>query len=112
MLGLRTAYKEDLKASPPEMLYGTALRILGEFFVHEDATGDPQAFVEQHRIHMREVRPVPTSHHSKIRLFKQKYIDTCSHVFVRSDHMKAPLEPPYKGPYRVLERLSDRLFKI
>lgn len=36
LLGLRTSLKEDLQASPAEMLYGTCLRIPGEFFVSED----------------------------------------------------------------------------
>lgn len=99
MLGLRTAYKEDLQASPAEMLYGTNLRLPGEFFIHQDQEADPQAFVQQHRTYMRTIRPTPTSHHSKVRIFKQKDIETCTHVFIRSDHVKAPLETPYKGPY-------------
>lgn len=41
MLGLRTCYKEDLKPSPAEMLYGTTLKIPGEFFVHQDLEADP-----------------------------------------------------------------------
>lgn len=35
LLGLRTVYKEELQASPGEMLYGTTLRVPGEFFVHQ-----------------------------------------------------------------------------
>ncbi|XP_034936590.1 uncharacterized protein [Chelonus insularis] len=47
LLGLRTVYKEDLKASPAELLFGTTLRIPGEFFVHEDLSGNPEKFVEK-----------------------------------------------------------------
>ena len=112
MLGLRTTYKEDLKSSPAEMLYGTTLRVPGEFFVHHDPPANPQNFVERHRTIMRSIRPTPTSHHVKTRLFRIKNLDTCTHVFIRCDHVKAPLEPPYMGPYEIMERISDRLFKI
>ena len=112
MLGLRTTYKEDLKSSPAETLYGTTVRVPGEFFVHQDLPANPQNFIERHRTIMRSIRPTPTSHHVKTRLFRIKNLDTCTHVFIRCDHVKAPLEPPYMGPYQIVERVSDRLFKI
>ena len=33
-----------------------------------------------------------------------KKLDTCTHVFVRQDHVQKPLDMPYKGPYRVIRR--------
>lgn len=42
LLGLRTCFKEDLKSSPAEMLYGSTLRIPGEFFLEEDPPADPE----------------------------------------------------------------------
>ncbi|XP_039304381.1 uncharacterized protein K02A2.6-like [Solenopsis invicta] len=65
LLGLRSCFKEDLKASPAELLYGTTLRIPGGFFIEEDFPADPEIFLEKHRIHMRNVRSSPTSHHIK-----------------------------------------------
>ncbi|KAK2575223.1 hypothetical protein KPH14_002685 [Odynerus spinipes] len=112
MLGLRTSYKEDMKASPAEMLYGTTLRVPGEFFVQQEPPADPQQFIEKHRSIMRELRPTPTAHHIAGRPFLLKDIYTCSHVFIRCDHVRAPLEPPYMGPYEVVERTTDRVFKI
>jgi len=47
LLGLRTAVKEDLQASPAEMLYGITLRVPGEFFVFQSIQADPQAFLER-----------------------------------------------------------------
>ena len=94
------------------VLYGTTLRLSGKFFVHQDAPAEPQAFVEQHRMYMRELRPMPTSHHTKIHVFQQKALETCTHVFIRTDHARAPLELPYQGPYQVVERSSDRVYKI
>lgn len=51
LLGLRTCYK-DLKASAE---YGTTLRIPGEFFTHEEPSDDPNIFLEDFHIHMREL---------------------------------------------------------
>lgn len=104
MLGLRTSYKEDLKASPAEMLYGTTLRVPGEFFVHQDAPADQHEFLKKHREIMRSIRPEPTSHHVKTNLFTIKGMDTCTHVFIRGDHERKPLEPPYTGPFKVLRQ--------
>lgn len=32
LLGLRTSYKEDIKATAADLVYGTSLRLPGEFF--------------------------------------------------------------------------------
>ena len=34
---------------------------------------------------------------------------TCTHVFVRVDSVKKPLQPPYTGPYRVIKK-KDKYF--
>ena len=112
MLELRTTYKEDLKSSPVEMLYGTTLRVPSEFFVDQDLPANPQNFFERHRTIMRSIQPPPTSHDVKTRLFHIKNLDTCTHVFIRCDYVKAPLEPTNMGPYQIIERISDRLLKI
>lgn len=112
LLGLRSCYKEDLKASPAEFLYGTTLRIPGEFFTHEDPPEDPYYFLEDFRIHMREVKPVPAAHHSRRKTFYFKDLYTCTHVFLRQDAVKHSLDQPYSGPHKVLKRVDDRVFTI
>ena len=112
LIGLRTAYKEDLKAFPAEMLFGTPLRIPGEFFVTESAPVDPQMFIEKFREHIRTVRSTPTAHHTKSRVFILKDLYNCSHVFKRVDSVRKPLEHPYTGPHEVIRRLNDRNFVI
>lgn len=112
LLGLRTCYKEDLKASPAEFMYGTTLRIPGEFFTHEDPPEDPQYFLEDFRIHMRNVKPVPAAHHCRKKTFYYKDLYTCTHVFLRVDTVKRPLEQPYTGPHPVIKRLDERVFQI
>ncbi|XP_011858468.1 PREDICTED: protein NYNRIN-like [Vollenhovia emeryi] len=112
LLGLRTHVRMDTKASPAEFLYGTVLRIPGEFFLQEDFTPDPQIFIDDFRQHMRQVKPVPVAHHYKKRVFRFKELSVCSHVFLRKDAVKKPLERPYSGPFRVIERTSVKVYSI
>lgn len=102
LLGLRTCFKEDLQASPAEMLYGTSLKIPGEFFIEEDLPADPEIFVEKHRIHMREIKSQPTAHHHKKTPFYHKNLFDCTHIWIRVDSVKKSLQPPYNGPFRVV----------
>lgn len=39
------------------------------------------------------------------------YMYTTTHVFLRVDKVKEPLQTPYDGPYRVLKR-SKKWFRI
>ncbi|XP_076285554.1 uncharacterized protein LOC143211608 [Lasioglossum baleicum] len=111
LLGLRSHVRTDTNASPAEFIFETTLRLPGEFFLPEDFTPDPNIFLEEHREHMRQVRPVPAAHHNKKRAFIFKSLYQCSHVFMRNMAKKA-LERPYSGPHRVLSRPSDRVFQI
>lgn len=112
LLGLRTAIKEDIGASAAELVYGTTLRIPGEFFLDEEMPPDPKFFVEKFREHMRQVRPTPTAHHDKRKAFVHRTLYECTHVFVRVDRVKRPLEHPYEGPFKILDRPSDFVFTL
>ncbi|KAG7191211.1 hypothetical protein KM043_013186 [Ampulex compressa] len=94
------------------MLYVTTIQVPGEFFISQDMPADPQSFLEKFREHMREVRPSPTAHHNKARMFLQRNFYNCSHVHLRNDPVKPPLEPPYSGLHKVIKRLDDRRFVI
>ncbi|XP_055918415.1 uncharacterized protein LOC129950504 [Eupeodes corollae] len=86
LMGLRTTYKEDIKASAAEMLYGTSLTIPGEFFVNQDTFSDPQIFVQKHREVMRKFRASTTSNHAtNTKLFVSPDLYKSSHVFLRRD---------------------------
>ena len=47
---------------PSEFVFGT-LRLPGEFFLPEDFTPDPNFFIEEFREYMRQMRPIPVTHH-------------------------------------------------
>ncbi|XP_025160567.1 uncharacterized protein LOC112589896 [Harpegnathos saltator] len=60
LLGLRACVKEDLQASPAELLFGTTLQLPGEFFVHEDPPADPFIFLEKFRECIQSLKPAFT----------------------------------------------------
>ena len=61
MLGIRTARKEDLQCSTAELVYGTTLRLPGEFFDPSTSSTvpDPVSYVTQLRAVMSKLRAVP-----------------------------------------------------
>ena len=64
MLGLGSNVL-DTGSSPAECLYGTTLRIPGEFILPEDFSPDPRMFFEEFREHMRKVKTIPVAQNYK-----------------------------------------------
>lgn len=106
LLGIRTALKEDLKASSAELLYGEPLRLPGEMLTPPPANTprDPVEFINRLREHMARLRPTPASRHGNPNTFVFKDLATCTHVFLRDDTVRGALKPPYSGPHQVLQR--------
>ncbi|XP_062528147.1 retrovirus-related Pol polyprotein from transposon 412 [Bombyx mori] len=112
LLGIRTAWKEDLRCSVAELVYGEPLRIPGEFLHTPKADQlTPSDFVSQLRKHMALLRPQAASRHSSTSIFVHDDLKTCKNVFIRKDALRASLDPPYTGPYRVLAR-SDKTLTV
>ncbi|XP_075990296.1 uncharacterized protein LOC142985941 [Anticarsia gemmatalis] len=110
LLGMRTVFKEDLKASVAEMLYGETLRVPGEILVPNPCSvnfEDPTDFVVKLRRHMSKIRPIPASRHTTPAAFVFKQLNSSSHVYLREDAVRRALQPPYNGPYLVIERSND-----
>ncbi|XP_058798332.1 uncharacterized protein LOC131668293 [Phymastichus coffea] len=112
LLGLRNCFKEDLQASPAEMVYGTSLRLPGEFFVASSLPADPASFVSKLQGLMGAIRPIPAADHSARRPFYLKDLATCTHVFRRVETVRKPLEQPYSGPHEVVRRVSEKVYVI
>ena len=94
MLGLRNSYKDGIKATAAEMIYGTLLRQSGEFFVdtktHKDFTVD--GFWQ----YMQMIWLKSIKHHCRRLYFIFNKIFDTPHVFVRIDHIKQLLEQPFE----------------
>lgn len=104
LLGIRTSLKEDFGHSSAELLYGTTLRLPGE--VLSPTPGPPcdiQDYARNLKNAMQRLQPVPPRT-SPSKTFVSQDLDTCTHVFVRVDATKKPLQQPYDGPFTVIKR--------
>ena len=112
LLGLRSSYKEDLQACTAELVYGTTLCLPGQCFdPHSRSSDGPTSeLVRKLKQTMQSLKATPTKSHARP-TYVNKKLDSCTHVFVRQDHVQKPLDMPYKGPYRVLHR-ADKYFEL
>ena len=112
LLGIRTTLKEDLKFTTAELVYGTSLRLPGEFFITQDVTDlDKASYTTQLKDSMRTLRCTLSRHSFGSTRHTSDALISASHVFVHHDAVKKPLQQPYDGPYCVLNR-SDRFYTI
>ncbi|XP_049316981.1 uncharacterized protein LOC125779753 [Bactrocera dorsalis] len=110
--GYRSSWRDDLRATPEEMVYGNTFRLPGQFFAekHTHNTNDGE-FVENLRIRMQSLKPSPTTNNSAQVPFVEKNLHSTPSIFVRNDSVHPPLQPPYEGPFPVIE-CGDKFFKV
>ena len=111
LLGLRTTVKQDLKCTTAELVYGTTLRLPGEFLhthMHTTHTPDPVNYTNQLKTVMQKLQPPSVRRHQQRTTHIHKDLHTCSFVFVRNDAVKKPLKLPYNGLFKVLQRTNKR----
>ncbi|GFU23712.1 integrase catalytic domain-containing protein [Trichonephila clavipes] len=58
---------------------------------------------------MQSVHPKPPKHHGKRPVFIHPGLLEATHVFLRRDMLRCPLQQPYYGPFKVLQR-KDKVF--
>jgi len=112
LLGLRTCLKEDLKCSSAEIVYGAPLRVPGEFVENYQPTEDTETFIIALRKRIQQLRPQPTTHHSKRTAFGHKTLEQATHVFVREDGVRRPLQQPYTGPHEVTNKINETIYTV
>lgn len=103
LLGLRSAWKEDVGCSAADLVYGMSLSIPGEFLPEPSRCVEPSsAFIADLRHRMRNALPPPVLHHTLPNTSVPSGLANTGFVFVRVDSHKSPLQRPYRGPYRIL----------
>ena len=112
LLGFQTAVKADFGYSVSERVYGTTLCLPGEFFSHptDHPVLEPASYVDRLKRTLNDLNPQPNRpqrHKSHI----PKDLQTCTHVFIRRDAVRKPLQPPYDGPFKIISR-SPKYFKV
>ncbi|GFV89916.1 retrovirus-related Pol polyprotein from transposon opus [Trichonephila clavipes] len=70
------------------MVYGTSIKLPGEFFDPPTINMDPQNFVAKLQQHMAELKPLKSPSNRKQNIFVHKDLKSCSHVFLRIDRDK------------------------
>ncbi|XP_051160504.1 uncharacterized protein LOC127281059 [Leptopilina boulardi] len=137
LLGIRSAWKEDMQSTAAEMLYGQQLRLPGELLCSADnsvSARTQSAFVKELREHMSRLlsfliagivhclgvghgtfyptlRPTQGTRHGTKSTFIFKGLRTSHFVFLRTDSVQAPLQNPYEGPFKVISR-GEKTFVI
>lgn len=106
LLGIRIAYKEEIKGSPAEMVYGQSLRLPAEVFVPSKpiSTDDFPDFIVDLKKAFKCVEPIPPKHQSSSSCYLPNALNNCKNVFIRVDKVKTGLQAPYEGPYPIIRR--------
>ena len=110
LLGVRTTVKEDLACSPAELVFGTTLRLPGQFIAPVRTGIDPGDYVSRLKQHMSSCKLTPTRAQQGA-TYVPKDLFESSYVFIRDDTVRKPLQQPYKGPFKVLKR-NDKFFTV
>ena len=104
LLGLRvTPREDDMSMSPAERVFGSATSIPSSFpDLRQEESG---SFPSRMQNALENLTPPPTRPPPPSRpVFYDPKLQDCSHVFIRRDGHKKPLEPLYDGPYKVVSR--------
>ena len=87
------------------MVYGTTLHLPGEYFhQHTNATLDPTSYASQLKTLMQSLKPPPVRQQQHCNCYINNHLNNCHFVFACPDAVKKPLQPPYDGLFRVLQR--------
>ena len=104
LLGIRTTLKTDINCTAAELVYRSSLRIPGEFVTNSHTVvEDPVSYVARLKDHMSRIRPTPTRI-SQRDAYIDKNLHASTHVYVRHDAVRKPLQSPYDGPYEIISR--------
>ena len=105
LLGIRSSLKEDIGYCSAELVYGRNLRLPWEILYsgNPNSNSNIQDFATALQSTIRLLQPVQ-SHTSTTKTFVSQDLESCSHVFVRIDAVRKPLQTPYEGPFTVIRR--------
>ena len=103
--------KADLGCSAADLVYGSALRLPGDFIdpAQTALALTPASYADQLRRAMEALRPTAPRRANNECAYIPSALSDATHVFVRHDAVKPPLACPYDGPYRVAARTNKTI---
>ena len=106
LLSMRSAVKEDLGYSTAELMFGVNLRLPCDLLVRNrnPALTDITEYNQRLQTFMNEVGPAQSRPAQTSEGYLDPKLKTATHVFVRVDRVRRPLEAPYEGPFEVVLR--------
>jgi cleavage and polyadenylation specificity factor subunit 1 len=93
LLKIRAAFKEDLKASVAELIYGEHVSISGELITPTADPVYPAILITELRQHMACLRAVPAARHASATTFAHSDLEKCTHGFLRQDKTSEQKSP-------------------
>ncbi|XP_024867450.1 uncharacterized protein LOC112451802 [Temnothorax curvispinosus] len=111
-MGIRAAWKEDLNATPAELVFGESIRLPGQFLSTQETTSkaDTDDLITRLKQTINRLSP-KIKRHGQRSTFVFKNMQTTPRVFLRHDAPHGALQPPYDGPYEVVNR-GEKTFKL
>ena len=106
LLGIRTALKQDIGCSTAEFVYGTTLRLPGEFVdsTLDTSTADPASYVTRLKLAMQHVQASPVHKQPSRSVHIDESLFSGTHALIRRDARRTPLQRPYDGPFKIVQR--------
>ncbi|XP_057334371.1 uncharacterized protein LOC130673399 [Microplitis mediator] len=104
LLGLRAAWKEDIQATPAELVYGEPIRLLGELLVPSKKHANAESVLRDLKSFFNNLASAETSRHGERSVFCFRDLNTCFHVLVRVGQIGPSFSAPYEGLYEVVAR--------
>ena len=116
LLAIRTTVKQDIGASPADLVYGEGLAVPGEALpktlpTDEQLARQREAALADLRVEVARLQPTETSAHRRPLIHLPDELHNCTHIFVRRGGVSSSLAAPYTGPYRVTSR-NNQNFRV
>jgi len=102
LLGLRTTIKEDIKASPAELIFGKNPRLPADIIPDQDTHTDTESFLKDLRKTLKQTKSTPTRVKQPTKPFSiPANLKNATHVWLRLPNPTS-LKRPYTGPFPVV----------
>ena len=110
LMSFRATYRASLKASPAQLLMATDFRLPNQPPPPPAIDLEPGELANQLRSHFASLT-APAPRGRVIPTYMPPKLATCERVLVRTDAVRSPLQPPYEGPFLVLQR-HDKFYVL